>query len=92
MTNIDRVYEALVIEGKELSAKQMQAMFGIGNARAEVTRLRQAGYAIYANRHTDTKGRQVTKYRHGYPSRTLVAAGYKWLKLERDARADGVIL
>ena len=78
MTKQDRVLEVLST-GQELTAKQIQARFGIGNARATVSALRMKGYPIYANEHKDTKGRVKTKYRLGSPSRAVIAAGYRAL-------------
>ena len=66
-------------KGDELTAAQISQRFGIANPRATVSALRFQGYAIYANQHSDTKGRQTTKYRLGTPSRAVVAAGYKAL-------------
>jgi len=37
------------------------------------------GFAIFANQHTDTKGRSKTFYRLGTPPRSVVAAGYRAL-------------
>ncbi len=37
------------------------------------------GLPIYNNRHVDTKGRVVNKYRLGTPSRKVIAAGYRAL-------------
>ena len=50
MTKQDRVLEVLAT-GQELTAKQIQARFGVGNARATVSALRMKGYPIYANEH-----------------------------------------
>jgi predicted ArsR family transcriptional regulator len=78
MTKQDRVLEVLAT-GQELTAKQIQSRFGVGNARATVSALRMKGYPIYANEHKDTKGRVKTKYRLGSPSRAVIAAGYRAL-------------
>lgn len=78
-TNKQRVLEALQANPQGLTAAQMNARLGVGNARAEVSRLRFDGYAIYANQRTDTKGRTKTFYRIGTPSREIVSAGYKAL-------------
>lgn len=83
MTNVvvtkqGRLLEALR-NGEQLTAAQIKARFGIANPTATVSDLRFAGFAVYANRHTDTKGRVSTKYRLGTPSRAVVAAGYKAL-------------
>lgn len=76
-----KVLEALMSTDRGLTAAQIEARFGVGNARSTVSALRMNGYAIYANRHTDTKGRTKTFYRLGTPSRKVVAAGYKALAM-----------
>ena len=63
-------------DGERLTASQIGKRFSIGNPRAEVTRVRQAGYAIYANRDKASNGKIVTKYALGTPSRNIVALGY----------------
>lgn len=80
ITKQSRLLEALR-SGEELTAKQINARFGIANPTATVSDLRFAGFAVYANEHKDTKGRQSTKYRLGTPSRKIVAAGYRALSL-----------
>lgn len=75
-----RVLEALR-KGEKLTAKQIAARFGVKNPTATVSDLRYAGFAIYANQHTDTKGRTTTKYQLGVASRKIVAAGYRALSL-----------
>ena len=74
-----KVLEALMNTDRGLTAAQIEARFGVGNARSTVSALRMNGYAIYANKHTDTKGRTKTLYRLGTPTRKVVAAGYKAL-------------
>lgn len=76
-TKVDRVYEALVLNGEELTAKQIAARYNVANPHDTVYQLRMEGYPIYLNRHVDTKGRVTQKYRFGTPSRALIAAGYK---------------
>lgn len=80
MTKQERVLEALQ-RGEQLTAKQISARFGIANPTATISDIRYQGFAIYANRHVDTKGRVTTKYRLGRPSRALIAAGYRALAL-----------
>jgi len=78
-TKTQRLVEALN-SGEELTSKQIAARFGIANPTATVSDLRlRHGYAVYANRKTDTKGRVSTKYSIGTPSRVVVAAGYRAL-------------
>ena len=78
MTKQERLLEALQ-SGEQLTAAQIKARFGIANPTATVSDLRYSGFAVYANKHTDTKGRVSTKYRLGRPSREVVAAGYRAL-------------
>ena len=77
-TKTGRVLTALQ-EGQELTAKQIAARFNVGNPGSVIASLRNSGFAVYLNTHTDTKGRKTQKYRLGTPSRRVVAAGYKAL-------------
>lgn len=63
--------------GEALTEGQIRVRFGLKNPRASISDIRYAGFAVYANQHKDTKGRETTKYRLGKPSRKIVAAGYK---------------
>jgi hypothetical protein len=65
--------------GDALTQSQAQKRFGIKNIRAEATRIRQAGFAVYANNRKAGNGVVVTEYRMGSPSRELIAAGYRAL-------------
>jgi hypothetical protein len=75
MTKIDRVLEAFE-NGENLTAKQIQARFQVGNPSALIHQLRSEGFAIYANKSTNSKGESRIKYRLGKPVRKVVAAGY----------------
>ena len=68
-------------KGEAVTASQATKRFGIKNISAEVSRIRQSGYAVYANRRTAGNGVNVTEYVIGKPSRKLVAAGYKAMAL-----------
>lgn len=84
-TKTQRLVEALQ-NGEQLTAKQIRARFGIANPTATISDLRlRNGFAVYANQHTDTKGRVTTKYRMGRPSRAVVAAGYRALAASQKA-------
>jgi predicted ArsR family transcriptional regulator len=83
-TKENKVLEALRTNNKGLTAAQIETRFGVGNARSTVSSLRMKGYAVYANRHSDTKGRVKTFYRLGPPSREVVAAGYRALAQRQD--------
>lgn len=80
VTKQARVLEALQ-NGEQLTAAQISSRFNVKNPTATVSNLRFAGFAIYANKRVDTKGRKLTMYRLGRPSRKVVAAGYKALAL-----------
>jgi Helix-turn-helix domain len=80
-TKTGKAYKALVLNGEKLTASEAKKRFGIGNLSAEATRLRQAGFAIYANKRVAGNGVTVTEYRHGKPSRALIAAGYRAMAL-----------
>jgi len=64
--------------GESLTESQARKL-GVGNLRAEVSRIRQSGFAVYANTRRSANGVNVTEYKIGKPSRKLVAAGYRAL-------------
>ena len=74
-----RVLSALEGAEKGLTGKQIESRYSVGNARAMVSSLRMKGFPVYANEHTDTKGRTKTFYRLSTPSRKVIAAGYRAL-------------
>ena len=67
--------------GEKFTASEAQKRFGIMNIAAEASRIRQAGYAVYANSRKAGNGVQVTEYELGMPSRKVVAAGYRAIQL-----------
>jgi hypothetical protein len=67
--------------GETVTASQAEKRFGIKNISAEVSRIRQGGFAVYANSRKAGNGVKVTEYVIGKPSRKIVAAGYKALAL-----------
>jgi hypothetical protein len=67
--------------GEKVTASAAEKRFGIKNISAEVSRIRQNGYAVYANNRKAGNGVQVTEYEIGRPSRKLIAAGYKAMAL-----------
>jgi len=78
VTKQSRLLEALQ-RGEQLTAKQIAQRFEIANPTATVSALRFAGFAVYANKRTNSRGDTFTKYRLGSPSRQVVAAGYRAL-------------
>ena len=71
-----KVFSALY-NGETLTQAKATKRFGVGNLRAEATRIRQNGYAIYSTRRKAGNGVLVTEYNLGTPSREIVALGYK---------------
>ena len=74
-TKTFKVFQALQA-GKTLTASQA-AKLGVKNLSAEVSRIRQNGFAVYTNTRKAGNGVTVTEYVLGKPSRKLVALGYK---------------
>ena len=67
--------------GETVTASQAAKRFGIKNISAEVSRIRQSGFAVYANSRKAGNGVTVTEYAIGKPSRKLIAAGYRALAM-----------
>ena len=74
-TKTYKVFSALY-NGESLTAAQASKRFGVKNLAAEASRIRQSGYAVYANSRKAGNGVQVTEYQLGKPSREIVALGY----------------
>ena len=79
-TKTFRLFNALR-NGDRITASAAEKRFGIKNISAEVSRIRQAGYAVYADTRVAGNHVQVTEYRLGTPSRRLIAAGYRAMQL-----------
>lgn len=79
-TKTFKLFTALY-KGETLTPAQAEKRFGIKNISAEASRIRQAGYAVYANQRKAGNGVQVTEYVMGKPSRKVVSAGYKALAM-----------
>jgi hypothetical protein len=77
-TKTGKVFTKLVMQGDTLTEAQARKM-GVKNLRAEVSRIRHTGFAVYADRTVAGNGVAVTTYRHGKPSKALIAAGYRAL-------------
>ena len=80
-TKQGKLFQALVLKGETLSESEIAKRFGIKNISAEVSRVRQGGFAVYANTRVAGNGVKVTEYQMGKPSRKLIAAGYKAMAL-----------
>jgi hypothetical protein len=79
-TKTFKLFSALQ-NGDRVTASQASKRFGIKNISAEVSRIRQSGFAVYANTRMAGNNVKVTEYRLGTPSRKLIAAGYKAMAL-----------
>ena len=79
-TQTVKVANALV-NGAELTAKQISARYNIKNVRAVISQLRSEGFSIYLNRRVSSfDGETYMKYALGAPTKAVVAAGYKALR------------
>jgi hypothetical protein len=63
--------------GDVITASEAQKRFGIKNISAEVSRIRQNGYAVYAKTRKAGNGVVVREYVLGDASREMVALAYK---------------
>ena len=71
---------AALEDGAELTAKQINARYGVKNARALISSIRMQGYPVYLNKRVSTfNGETYSKYRLGTPTRAVVAAGFRAL-------------
>jgi len=78
-TQAAKVANALV-NGAELTAKQISHRYGVKNVRAVISQLRSEGFSIYLNKRVSSfDGKTYMKYVLGTPTRAVVAAGYKAL-------------
>ena len=73
-TKTFKVFSALY-NGEALTPAKAKKM-GVGNLGAEVSRIKQNGYAVYTNSRKAGNGVRVTEYVMGKPSREIVALGY----------------
>ena len=72
---------AALVNGAELTAKQISSRYGVKNVRAVISKLRSEGFSIYLNKRVSSfDGESYMKYMIGTPTRAVVAAGYKALR------------
>jgi hypothetical protein len=79
-TKTYKLFQALQA-GERLTASQAEKRFGIKNISAEVSRVRQSGFAVYRKNRVAGNNAHVVEYVMGTPSREIVAAGYKAMSL-----------
>ena len=76
VSKASKVANALV-NGAELTAKQISSRYGVKNVRAVISQLRSEGFSIYLNKRVSSfDGETYMKYALGTPRRSVVAAGY----------------
>jgi transcription initiation factor IIE alpha subunit len=79
-TQAAKVANALV-NGAELTAKQISHRYGVKNVRAVISQLRSEGFSIYLNKRVSSfDGQTYSKYMVGTPTKAIVAAGYAALR------------
>ena len=79
-TQATKVATALV-NGAELTAKQISSRYGVKNVRAVISQLRSEGFSIYLNKRVSSfDGETYMKYMIGTPTKAIIAAGYKALR------------
>ena len=80
-TNVTKTAKVIAAleSGVELTGKQIESRYNVGNARALISSLRMQGYPVYLNKRTNGFGDTYSKYRLGTPSRAVIAAGYQAL-------------
>lgn len=70
-----------LMSGEAITASAAEKRFGIKNLTAEVSRIRQNGYAVYKNNRVAGNHVEVTEYVMGDASREMVALAYKAKRL-----------
>ena len=84
ITKMDRVLSALK-SGEQLTKRQIKARFDVANPRATISDLRMKGFPIFLREHKTKKGNTTLKYQLGTPPRYVIAAGYQFLAMQRQA-------
>lgn len=84
ITKMDRVLNALQA-GERLTKRQIKARFDVANPRATISDLRMKGFPIFLREHKTKKGNTTLKYQIGKPMRHVIAAGYQFLAMQRQA-------
>jgi hypothetical protein len=67
--------------GAQITSAEAARKFGIKNIRAEVSRIRQFGFAVYSKSYIAGNHVKVRYYVMGQPNQEIVAAGYRALAL-----------
>lgn len=75
-TKTYKLFKALQA-GERITPSQAQKRFGIKNLSAEVSRVREHGFAVYRKNRKAANNLKVTEYVMGLPSQEIVALGYK---------------
>lgn len=75
-TKTYKLFSALQ-SGERITPSQANKRFGIKNLSAEVSRVRQHGFAVYRKQRVAGNNATVVEYVMGQPSQEIVALGYK---------------
>lgn len=70
-----------LMAGDAITAAAAEKRFGIKNLSAEVSRIRDNGYAVYKNHRKAGNHVEVTEYVMGDASREMIALAYKAKRL-----------
>ena len=70
-----------LMAGDAITAAAAEKRFGIKNLSAEVSRIRDNGYAVYMNQRVAGNHVEVTEYVMGDASREMIALAYKAKRL-----------
>lgn len=70
-----------LMSGEAITAAAAEKRFGIKNLSAEVSRIRNNGYAVYKNHRVAGNHVEVTEYVMGDASREMIALAYKAKRL-----------
>ena len=74
-----KAFQNYLETGASVTFRQVKSMFKLANPSSAVTKLREQGLCVYANKVTLSDGRDTTAYRIGKPSRAIIAAGFALL-------------
>ena len=79
-TKNGKLFSAL-LSGERLTEAAITKKFSIRCPRAEIHRIRHAGYVVNTTHRKAGNHVHVTEYAMGHPTRELIAAGYKAMAL-----------
>ena len=83
MSMKQKIFQSLVVEGKQKTAAQLAAQLGCSptTVAARVSEIRDEGYVIFSDKSVDSKGRVKYFYRRGNATRQMVRAARVFHKM-----------